>query len=483
MPLGEVPLLDLIPRITPFDGNVEYYSSPTWLAPGLDMLEQIIAPRDYQICFAWSAPRGHTKTTSIQVALIKHLLRWPRAQIGYFCHTEGLAIQRSKQIRRAMENMGFGFRGDTNAVREWELETGGGIIAGPITSAGQGRHPRIIVVDDPYKKAEDARSPVYRAQVISAIEDDLKPMLPKDGAIILVHARQHPKDAIGHYKSKKTWVYLNQKALTTDPVTEEKTALWPDQYPVVKLLSMKEENELTFETQYQGEPRTKTGAIFNEPALYNFNELKLKRYRVAYGYDCAYTDAAQRRGDWSVIVKMYRELTDKPELDRYYVVNVFREQIGSVDFLAELKRQHKEERGPMHWLRAAGPEKGVFDLMNSQFKVLRSTCVGSQTKYSTSQPVSKAWNRGLVLVPGVHTDSYGDVHQPPGWVEPYRDEMDAFTGTEGGVCDDQADATAGAYHVLSGTVSFASIQQSNEMLGNSFSMGSRFGDMQGRGYG
>lgn len=496
IPLGELRLLDFIPRIEPFEGELTHYDSPTWLAPGLEMIDRIIAPRDERIYFAYSAPRFHAKTTSIQIAVIKHLIRWPKSKIAYYCHTESLALERSKQIRRTIRALGYEFRDDADTVREWQLDTGAGLLAGPITSAGQGIHPRLVIIDDPYKNAEDARNASYRARVISAIEDDIIPMLPKDGAIILTHSRQHPKDAIGHYKSKlekdqaskkKTyWFYLNQKALRFDPELEDEVSIGFDaQFPKEKLIELREQNELVFETQYQGEPRTKDGAVFNDPmrfCLDQFLRSPPKRFRVGYGYDCAYTEEQQRRNDWSTIVKMARVPIDEDvNHDLFYVLNVYRRQVGSVEFFAELKRWWKQQRGPMMWLRAGGPEKGVADLARKEFPAARSLAVGGG-KGVKATPVSKAWNEGRVLVPDVFVDEFGDTHMPPEWVEGFLEETDAFTGTGHGEIDDQVDALAGAYHALfhSGLIT-ANQPQGHEPPWRAG--GSRFADLPGRGYG
>jgi hypothetical protein len=430
--LGELPLLDFIPRIEPFEGELDHYDSPTWLTPGLAEIDHIIGPREDRVYFAYSAPRFHAKTTSIQIAVIKHLIRWPKSKVAYYCHTESLALERSKQIRRTIRALGYDFRNDADTVREWQLATGAGLLAGPITSAGQGIHPRLVIIDDPYKNAEDARNASYRARVISAIEDDIIPMLPKDGAIILTHSRQHPKDAIGHYKTKlekdraagkKTyWFYLNQKALEFDPETETEISIGFDaQFPKEKLVDLREQNELVFETQYQGEPRTKDGAVFNDPMRFDLFEFlhgsaKPKRFRVGYGFDCAYTEEQQRKNDWSVIVKMARVPVDENPLnDLFYLLDVFRRQLSAPDFVVELKRWWMKQRGPMMWLRAGGPEKGVADFIRKIFPAARSRSVGGG-KYVKAQPLSTAWNLGRVLVPGSFTDEFGDEHPEPEWV-------------------------------------------------------------------
>lgn len=491
-PLGELPLIDFIPRIEPFEGEIACYERPTWLAPGLEVLDRIIAPREARIYFAYSAPRNHAKTTCIQIMCIKHLIRWPRSKIAYYCHTESLAFERSTQIRRMLRSLGYQFRYDADKISDWQLESGAGMIAGPITSPGQGIHPRLVVVDDPYKKAEDAKNAAYRARVISAIKNDIMPMLPKDGAIVLTHSRQHPKDAIGYFKAeleraldagKKTyWIYLNQKALEFDPVTEtEKSIGFDSKFTKEMLVEIREQDPLMFETQMQGEPRTKDGMVFGDPVRFDLSQFRPAKFRVGYGYDCAYTDDQQKKADWSVIARMARVPVDAdPNHDLFYVLDLYRQQIGAVEFVKELRRFRKPP-GPMMWLRAGGPEKGVADFVTKSFPAARSLAVGAG-KYTKAQPLSKAWNEGRVLVPGEFQDEFGDLHTEPEWVADLIDEADSFTGADKNEQNDIIDALAGAYHVLTKTGAVTE-NQPEGYAAPWRAGGSRFADMPGRGYG
>lgn len=419
--LGDVPLYDLIPRLSP------ELEAPYHLDPLVQELESAIAPHQGQRFFWFSVPPRHWKTVTLEHAIVKHLARWPGESVGYISHTQSFANKQSREIRKIGRRANFSFSRDSNRQDEWELEEGGGLVARGIEGEATGRGFRLLVIDDPIKGRETAESSVERERIFNAIEDDFVTRLASDGTAILVHTRWHPDDPIGRYRKREHWRGCNIKALSG---VEENQALLPAHWPFEVLAPIRKANVYKFASLYQGEPRPRGGARFGEPTKFSYpDELPTKGYRVAYGADLAYT--AKTHADFSVCVKVARVG------DLYYVLDVRRAQVDAPSFTLTLKSLHSLEPGPMLWF-ASGTESGAAQFIQQKipaFKVRPTTA----DKFVRSERVSEAWNAGQILVPGGENR--------PAWVDDFLDELTNFTGVRD-AHDDQVDALAAAFELL-----------------------------------
>lgn len=420
--LGDVPLYDLIPRLSP------QYEEPRHLSPLVRELEAAIAPHKGQRFFWFSVPPRHWKTVTLQHAIVKHLARWPAESAAYVSHTQSFANKQSREIRKLGRTAGFRFSRDSNRQDEWELAEGGGLVARGIEGEATGRGFRLLVIDDPIKSREIAESSVERERIFQAIEDDFITRLAPDGTAILVHTRWHPDDPIGRYRRREHWDGTNIKALSGP---EEDQALLPEHWPVEVLAPIRKANVYKFSSLYQGEPRPRGGNRFNEPHHFEWpHGLPTKGYQVAYGVDLAYT--AKTHADFSVCLKMLKVG------DTYYVTDVRRAQVDAPSFTLTLKSSHSREPGPMLWF-ASGTEKGAAQFIQQKIDAFEVKGT-SADKFVRSERVSEAWNSGQILVPG------GDGR--PEWVDDFLDEVTNFTGVKD-PHDDQVDALAAAFELLS----------------------------------
>lgn len=426
--LGGVPLLELIPRLTPG------YEAPGHLGPLVEALEFAVAPHEGQHFFWLSVPPRHYKTETLRHAIVKHLGRWPGEGVAYLTHTGSFAAKQSRAIRKLGTALGWQFAHDSNRQDEWELEAGGGLVARGIGGEVTGRGFRLIVIDDPIKNREVANSPIERDRIFNAIEDDILTRLSPDGCAFLVHTRWHPDDPIGRYAKRAPWRGLNIPALSGP---NEDEPLLPSKWGFDFLDRVRRSNVFKFDALYQGRPRSKGTKRFNEPARYRWPDgLPRKGYRVGYGVDLAVT--AKTSADFSVCVKLVRG-----DDGRCYVVDVVRRQVQAPEFLLALKAIHSREAGPLLWL-GSGTEKGTAQFIQQKLPALRFEPALSD-KFSRSEPVSEAWNLGNVLVPGPSEDDPdGEV---PEWVEDFIDEITNFTGVRD-AHDDQVDALASAFELL-----------------------------------
>src|SRR5690606_24396989 len=227
---------------------------------------------------------------------------------------------------------------------------------------------------------------------------------------------------------KRGWQYINVKAIAdgTDQHSLDTRLpgepLCPSRKPIEELLRLQRVNPFSFASLFQGQPRPRGGALFNEPHYYT--ELPTKGLQFGYGTDLSYSGKTQ--SDWSVCVRMAREpmgIVDAEgrKLYRYYILNVDRKQVKAPAWAELLRHRISEDglRGPVYW-RAFGPEKGSADFIK-QLGVRIIVLTGKADKFTHAQPFAEAWNDGRVLLPA------GD----PPWLEPFVDEITSFTGKDG----------------------------------------------------
>ncbi len=229
---------------------------------------------------------------------------------------------------------------------------------------------------------------------------------------------------------KRGWRYLNMPAIcesADDPLGREiGQALWETQRPLSMLLDRRQANEYVFASLYQGRPRPRGDAVFNDPTFYS--ELP-KQFRRGYGIDLAYT--AKTHADWSVLVVL---AAGNDGL--VYVVDVIRRQCKAPEFRSVVKQAlGKYGPGPVRWY-CSGTEKGVADLLEiPSLQALAATT----DKLVRAQRTSEAWNSGKLLVPD-------DPKRHP-WLNDFLETVTNFTGVAD-AHDDDVDALAAGFDAL-----------------------------------
>jgi predicted phage terminase large subunit-like protein len=404
--------------------------SPQLRAPRhLDALVQefdaAIAPHTGQRFFWFSVPPRHWKTFTIRHAFARHLDAWPAEEVAYVSHTQAFANKQSRAVKKLLLRGGIEPSRDTNRQDEWELDTGGGFVARGLGGELTGRGFRLIVIDDPIKRASEAESFAQREEVFRSIDEDVITRLSPDGCVFLVHTRWHPDDPIGRFREVEGWRGTNIKALS-GPAEDQ--PLLPDVWGFEHLSRIRRTNVYKFAAQYQGEPRPRGGSLFGDVHRYATSELPTVGYRVAYGIDLAVT--AKASADFSVCVKL---ITDG---ERYFVTDVIRAQVEAPAFMKQLAAATKET-ATIRWY-VSGTERGAGQFIRSHLPDLDMR-TASADKYTRAQPVAEAWNDGRILVPGGEN--------APAWVDDFTRELGHFTG-KSDPHDDQVDALAAAFDAL-----------------------------------
>ena len=128
--------------------------------------------------------------------------------------------------------------------------------------AGKGAH--CIICDDLIKEFGEVATEEARGKLYRTFHGELLNRLEPGGKIIIVMSRRHPDDLSGkllesnaHLAPAEQWHRIKFPALSDD----EKTALWPERYPVEKLKAIRKDHRLAgtewqWHSLYQQDPAT-----------------------------------------------------------------------------------------------------------------------------------------------------------------------------------------------------------------------------------
>ncbi len=147
-----------------------------------------------------------------------------------------------------------------------------------------------FILDDLYKDAMEANSPLVRENCLEWYTSVVKTRMHNDSSELIVFTRWHEEDLIGTLTRRELyrlfldfnqlsstptqeWTYLNFEALKTSEPTlidprEVGEALWPSQQSVELLMQKRALDPMRFECMYQGNPSSQEGLLYGN----NFKE-------------------------------------------------------------------------------------------------------------------------------------------------------------------------------------------------------------------
>lgn len=172
---------------------------------------------------------------------------------------------------------------------DWETTRGGGMLTvgrgGPLT----GRGANVLIVDDPIKDHEEARSQAILESTYEWLRATALTRLEPGGGAILMQTRWSMADPcgriieaqrLGEMEHGEAWEVFNLPALadpdivTPDPLGRQPgEALWPTRWSRAELLRRKASSGPTwFVALYQGTPRPEEGALFRRSWFRYFSD-------------------------------------------------------------------------------------------------------------------------------------------------------------------------------------------------------------------
>ena len=276
-----------------------------------------------------SMPPQHGKSVGASTLLPAYMLGLnPDMRIAIASYSSMLASKFNRRVQRIIESREYeALFPDTTIKRGTkpagyirtsdEVEIIG--RKGELISVGRegsltGNRVDCFILDDLYKDAMEAQSPVVRDNCWDWYTSVVRTRMHNTSRELIVFTRWHEDDLIGTLMRTEPcrmlrswddiaevgpaeWLYLNFEALKASEPTPldpraEGEALWPEQQSSELLLSKRRLDPVRFEAMYQGHPSSREGLLYGD----NFREYEsLPRDIVARA---SYTDTADMGDDY-----------------------------------------------------------------------------------------------------------------------------------------------------------------------------------------
>ena len=273
-------------------GLARHVSKGAWIpAPHLILLNEaaldLVAGREEGLIEELPVRHGKSEFTSKYLPAW-YLGRFPKKRVGLASYEADFAATWGRKVRDILEEHGeeiFGVRvsPSNSAAHRWDVQyregnrwvTGGGMftsgVGGPMTGMGFD----LLIVDDPFKNAQEANSKTRRDHVWEWFTSVALTRVEPGGVVIVIQSRWHEDDLIGRLKKhqgdgeetdgrKYRVIHLPAIAEEDDILGREAgEALFPERYPIEQLMKLKKDvGPYYFSALYQGTPRPPDGTVF-----------------------------------------------------------------------------------------------------------------------------------------------------------------------------------------------------------------------------
>jgi predicted phage terminase large subunit-like protein len=192
---------------------------------------QAVADDEIRRLMVFMPPR-HGKTEQVSRRFPAYYLRkHPARRVGLASYEATLAQSFSRVARDAFTMDGGNLRGDSKAVDWWETTQGGGMWACGVGGALTGKGADVLIVDDPVKNDEEARSETMQEKSRSWYDATFSTRLDTNhGAIVVVQTRWDQNDLSGYLLEKESleaegWTILDLSAIA---LPEQERNIYPD---------------------------------------------------------------------------------------------------------------------------------------------------------------------------------------------------------------------------------------------------------------
>jgi len=162
----------------------------------------------------------------------------------------------------------------------------------------------IGIIDDPYKDREQARSEAYKRNLREWFSDVFRTRLHNNSQQLIIMTSWDEDDLCQYLLRKENdWHVLKLPAIKEDSICaydnrEIGEALWPEMHSVEKLLSVKNQNQVTFNALYQQDPKPNTDVLIHGD--WQECDSLPNEEKVIWGCDFGYTN------DPTAITKLVR---------------------------------------------------------------------------------------------------------------------------------------------------------------------------------
>lgn len=276
-----------------------------------------------------SVPPQHGKSVGATTLLPAYMLgRDPDTRIAIASYSGTLASKFNRRVQRIIDSREYRELFPNTTIKQGTkppsyIRTSDEVEIidhkGELLSVGRegsltGNRVDCFILDDLYKDAMEAQSPVVRSNCWEWYTSVVRTRMHNTSRELIVFTRWHEEDLIGKLMQTERcrmltcmadidkvkdgeWLYLNYEAIKSSPATEldpraEGEALWPEQQDINLLREKRNLDPVRFEAMYQGHPSSREGLLYSD----SFREYDtLPRDIVVRGN---YTDTADMGEDY-----------------------------------------------------------------------------------------------------------------------------------------------------------------------------------------
>lgn len=199
-------------------------------------------------------------------------------------------------------------RSDVSAANRWQIAGHrGGMVTAGAGGAITGRGADLLIIDDPFKNAEDANSETIRNRVWEWWQSTASTRLSPTGVVMIINTRWHLDDLSGRLleREPERWAHIDFPAIAegADALGRQPgEALWPGRYPLPLLEELRAQvGSYYWQALYQQQPVTRGGEMFRRE-WFSVEEYPPKRVAARVRYWDRAATAATPGGDpdWTV---------------------------------------------------------------------------------------------------------------------------------------------------------------------------------------
>ena len=325
----------------------------------------------------------------------------------------------------------FRVANDVASMRQFNTTAGGSYYAVGRGGAITGRGADLLLIDDPLKGPEEARSEVTRRALYDWYSSVAYTRLQPGAAVVLISTRWHEDDLAGRLLRQsggEGWDVLSLPAIAEKDESFRRAgeALWPERFPLPKLEQMRRDvGAAVWAGLYQQRPSAAEGGIFKREWWGSYRERPHFK-PVVQSWDTAYKTGSEN--DFSVCT------TWGVAENGYYLLSCWRDRLEFPALVRQVVLLHSEYSPAVILVEDKASGQSLIQELKYQTALPIRPVRVDRDKLARSQAVTPLIEAGKVFLP-----------ESAPWLADFLDELAAFPT---GVHDDVVDSVTQALNYL-----------------------------------